>query len=95
MTCTGTTCNQGRAQCRDGCHKPQRTCAELGVCQGRTPPCSQDCLPILHTRNSDDTSPHGEPFDWIGDLWFATKWTLIGAAIFASAVVALRAAGIL
>ena len=66
MTCTGTgSCNQGRAECRDGCHKPRRTCAELGVCQNRTPPCGDDCLPILHQHNSDGTSPHDETRDLI------------------------------
>lgn len=76
MTCTGTTCNQGRAECRDGCHKSQRTCAELGVCQGRTQPCSDACenpaivpdgLPAMRliTENSDGTSPHDETRDLI------------------------------
>lgn len=76
MTCHGTTCNQGRAECRDGCHKKQRTCAELAVCQGRTPPCSDACenppivpggLPAmrLHTANSDGASPHEETRDLI------------------------------
>ena len=94
MTCTGTTCNQGRAECRDGCNKPKRTCAELGVCQNRTPPCSDACenpaivpggLPAMRliTDNSDGTSPHDETRDLIelaldGLLAFA----VIGALIF-------------
>ena len=65
MTCTGTSCNQGREPCRDGCDKPRRTCAELGVCRGRTPPCSEGCLPILRQRNSDGSDPHAETKDLI------------------------------
>ena len=71
MTYTGTSCNQGRTECRDGCHSPKRTCAELGVCQGRTPPCSDACenpaivpggLPAMRliTDNSDGSDPYGE-----------------------------------
>ena len=86
MTCTGTTCNQGRAPCRDGCHKPRRTCAELGVCQGRTPPCSDDCenpAMRLITDNSDGTSPHEGTRDLIElALDAALAFALIGALIF-------------
>lgn len=67
MTCTGTTCNQGRAPCSDGCNKPRRTCAELGVCQNRTPPCDATCLPILSRRNRDDLESN-HPWDWIDNL---------------------------
>ena len=94
MTCTGITCNQGRQPCRDGCHKPRHSCAELGVCQGRNPPCSTNCLPILRTENSDDSSPHGEPWDWVDDLLIGTRWALAGAAIAAIVVLLVaRAAG--
>ena len=76
MTCLGTTCNQGRQPCRDGCHKPRRTCAELGVCQGRNPPCPDACenpaivpgsLPAMRliTESSDGSSPHLETRDLI------------------------------
>jgi hypothetical protein len=76
MSCTGITCNQGRVPGQDGCHKRQRTCAELGVCQGRTPACSDDCenplivpggLPAMRliTENSDGSSPHAEARDLI------------------------------
>ena len=94
MTCTGTTCNQGREPCRDGCHKPRRTCAELGVCQGRTPPCSDACenpaivpggLPAMRliTENSDGTSPHEETRDLIElALDALLAFALVGALIF-------------
>ena len=72
MTCTGTgSCNQGRTPCTDGCNKPRRTCAELGVCQGRTPPCDESCLPILN--NSDNTNPHAETRDLVE---LALDWLL-------------------
>ena len=95
MTCTGTgSCNQGRAECRDGCNKPKRTCAELGVCQGRTPPCRDECenpaivpggLPAMRliTDNSDNTSPHTDTRELVElalDVLLALA--LVGALIF-------------
>ena len=63
--------------------KPQRTCAELGVCQNRTPPCGDDCLPILHQHNSDGTSPHEETRDLIElALDALLAFALVGALIF-------------
>lgn len=94
MTCTGITCNQGRNTCRDGCHQPRRTCAELGVCQGRNPPCSDACenpaivpggLPAMRliTENSDGSSPHEETRDLIElALDALLALALIGALIF-------------
>ena len=89
MTCTGTSCNQGREPCRDGCNKPRRSCAELGVCRGRTPPCSEDCLPILRQRNSDGSDPHAETKDLIDmaldGLFFLLSLLVIFFTILASA----------
>lgn len=86
MTCTGITCNQGRNTCRDGCHQPRRTCAELGVFQGRTPPCSDACenpAMRLITENSDGTSPHEETRDLIElALDALLAFALIGALVF-------------
>jgi len=79
MSCTGISCNQGRAPCTDGCHKPQRTCAELGVCQGRTPACRGDCHPPADRVDTDQLPPGGfwiapgvidfepppEPWSWL------------------------------
>lgn len=85
MTCAGTgSCNQGRSQCRDGC-KPKRTCAELGVCQNRTPPCAADCLPAL-SRSSHE-SPVVGPWDWIDEL--LDRGALVMAAIAIVAVAEL------
>lgn len=70
MSCTGITCNHGRAGCEPGCdnHAPtarrERSCAELGVCQSRTPPCSGDC------HRSIDTSAMRP-----GELWFVPGFT--------------------
>lgn len=63
MTCTGISCNQGRAPCQDGCHKRHRTCAELGVCQGRTPACLDDCHPVRGAHVDTNAMPPGE-------IWF-------------------------
>lgn len=92
MACTGITCNQGRAGCDLTCEnsKPRRTCAELGVCQNRTPPCRDDCLPILHQRNSDGTDPEqasNHPWDCIDDLSYPLDRALLIAV--ASAIVAI------
>lgn len=62
MSCTGISCNQGREPCRDGCNRPRFTCAELGVCQGRTPACSSAC----HAQTRVDTD-HLPP----GGFWIA------------------------
>lgn len=59
------TSQQGRLPCT--CAKPRRSCAELGVCQGRNPPCSDAChnpasvpggLPAM--RLNLDASPYAE-----------------------------------
>ena len=97
MNCQGD-CNQGRRLCVTpeacGLAKPRRTCAELGVCQGRTPPCSDACenpaivpggLPAmrLHTENSDGSNPHAETRDLIElALDGLLALALIGALIF-------------
>ena len=88
MTCTGTTCNQGRAACASNCSdkpKPKHSCDELGVCQSRTPPCTASC-----GQQDHDASPYGGPWDWVDDLREATLMTLalvaaaaaLGTAIF-------------
>ena len=62
MSCTGLSCNQGRAPCRDGCqggHKHQRTCDELGVCQGRNPACHGDCHQPPGAHIDTDQLPPG------------------------------------
>lgn len=94
MTCTGTSCNQGREPCRDGCNKPRRSCAELGVRQGRNPPCSDACenpaivpggLPAmrLNTDNSDGSDPHAETSDLVYlALDFALAALAVGCVIF-------------
>lgn len=92
MACTGITCRQGRAGCDPNCEnsKPRRTCAELGACQNRTPPCRDDCLPILHQRNSDGTDPEhasNQPWDWIVDLAYPIDRALLIAV--AAAIVAI------
>jgi hypothetical protein len=84
MTCTGTTCNQGRKPCRDGCHKSARTCAELGVCQNRTPPCSADCQPALRQRATNQVN---SPWDWIDDLSYPVDRALLIAV--AAVIVAI------
>lgn len=56
------TNEQGRRAC--SC-PPRRTCAELGVCQNRTPPCSADCQPALRQRATNQVN---SPWDWIDDL---------------------------
>jgi len=58
MSCTGISCNQGRVPCQDGCHKRQRTCAELGVCQGRTPACP-GCSHDAATHDTSALPPGG------------------------------------
>lgn len=67
MSCTGLSCNQGRAPCRDGCHggspTRQRTCDELGVCQGRHPSCHDDCHQVPGAHVDTATVPPGE-------VWF-------------------------
>lgn len=97
MACNGASCRQGRAPCEDGCSKPKRTCAELGVCQNRTPPCGADCLPILHQHNSDGTDPESgdHPWDWIDDLWTATKLTLIATGAGVALLAGLRMVGVI
>lgn len=68
MNCQGD-CKQGRSLCvtPEACAlaKPRRTCAELGVCQNRTPACDESCLPILHGHNSDGSDPHAETRDLV------------------------------
>jgi len=65
MTHDCYTDQQGRLPCTCA---PVRTCAELGVCQGRTPPCRDECenpaiylgglqSMRLNTENSDGSSP--------------------------------------
>lgn len=68
MTCQGISCAQGRQPCTTphacGLKPLPRSCASLGVCQGRTPPCagcsqpdlhSQTAATALHQANSDGT----------------------------------------
>ena len=76
MTCTDISCNQGREPCRDGCHKRQRTCTELGVCQGRTPPCLDACAnPPIVPGGLPVRLLGAEPVDTYrlppGGFWFA------------------------
>ena len=75
MSCTGISCDQGRAPCQDGCHKRQRTCAELGVCQGRNPACHGDCGSVDTAAvppggfwiapGVADFEPAPEPLSWL------------------------------
>lgn len=87
MTHDCYTDQQGRLPCTCA---PVRTCAELGVCQGRTPPCRDECenpaiylgglqSMRLNTENSDGSSPHGDPFDWIS---LAASSAVVAAVIF-------------
>ncbi len=88
MACTGISCNQGRAGCDPTCEnsKPRRSCAVLGVCQGRTPPCSDACenpAMRLNTDNSDGSDPYGEARELIDlALDFALAVLAVGCVIF-------------
>ena len=63
MSCTGLSCNQGRAPCQYGCHNRQRTSDELGVCQGRNPACRGDCHQVPGAHVDTASMPPGE-------IWF-------------------------
>lgn len=60
MTCQGLSCAQGRQPCTTPhtCNPPAapRSCATIGVCQGRTPPCAG-----CHTAGQHDHPLHHHP----------------------------------
>ena len=77
MSCQNILCNQGRSCTCQPTARRQRTCAELGVCQGRTPPCSGACASPPIVPHGLPVRPLGaeEPVDTTrlppGGFWFA------------------------
>lgn len=92
------TDEQGKLPC--AC-RPLRTCVDLGVCQGRHPPCSDarhspPIVPIglqvtrLITSNSSYYSSNGSPWAWIDSFAIRFRWVALPAAL---AFTLLAAAG--
>lgn len=82
MICCNHNCNQGRdcparvAPIKASYPGVRRECAELGVCQGLTPPCQ---LCSNHTRDEADAYKV-EPFMYWASITLLTAFTvLVGA----------------
>ena len=80
MSCDNIFCNQGRNCTCAPTARRQRTCAELGVCQGRNPACHGDChqppgahvgtatVPpgeVWFVHGAVDDTPAPEPLSWL------------------------------
>lgn len=53
--------------------------------QGRLP-----CTCKLHTANSDNTSPHGDPWGWVDQIFDRAALVVVAAVIVAAAAVVHR-----